>query len=225
MIEKSKSFEQVKSFLNIWNILRFTLILVCFGWFCSNVFKIVSKYMEFNTIVMVEYLQPNQTDLPGFTICAYSYIYDQDLAQEFWDDWEEYNKTQSNDDKWKIRQTLRDKFLNKTTALEIFDYPSVNYSSIVASCNFFTKSNSNKTDIIPCKLIAPVVESIIQGKKCFTIFSQLNVSNDNYEKNILKYEMNPYVQIVLANHSETTLEDHLNNETTVFTVHSPNIIP
>ena len=222
MFEKSKLIELLRGFVNIWNILRSILILICFYMFCDNAIKILKNYLQFNTIVMVEYTQPNETDLPGFTICGYSIVYDEELQQEYWQDYSS-SVNLSREEKFAQRQKLREKAFQLQTAHHIFNKTGITFDSLVKECTFFPNSKYKENNGIPCTQITDIVESINQGKKCFTIFSQLNITRSRKQIK-LEYEMNPFIQLLLANYTEAT-KDHFPNETSVFTLHSPNIIP
>ena len=219
MLEKSKFVEFLRGFINFWNILRFCLIMICMVYFLINATSIIKSYLEYNTIVMIEYKQPNETDLPAVTICAYSFIYDDIDSINASDEQKNINFGQ--------KLQIRDKALNDSTVEDIFNN-NITFESVVKECVFYPNAKSKLNETIPCIEVANIEESIIQGRKCFTIFSQLNVTQNNGLKRPgikLEYEMNPLIMITLADRREITSDTFLLNETAIFTIHSPNIIP
>ena len=171
---------------------------------------------------MVEYKQPNETDLPALTICAYGVIYDEDLEQEYWADFP-IRENASTEEKYAYKLMLRDMAFKSKSGSQLFNWTSITFESVVDQCNFYPNSKYKKKNY-PCSEITEIVESINQGKKCFTIFSELNVTKSRIKMKF-EYEMNAYIEVVLVNRSQINSDDHSSDETFTFTVHSPNIIP
>ena len=53
------------------NAIRIALVLFCVGWFLFNAITILSEYVNYETMVYMEFRSPSKTLPPGITICAY----------------------------------------------------------------------------------------------------------------------------------------------------------
>ena len=58
-------------YLNISNGIRLALLLFCLGYFLYNAFTIYKEYSNFDTIIYLEYRQPNNTYPPAITVCTH----------------------------------------------------------------------------------------------------------------------------------------------------------
>ena len=223
MFKKSKVIASIKGFINVWLLLKLLLILICFVWFYLNVIQIIKRYLEFNTMVVVEYKQPNQTQLPAVTVCADSFISDDRLSEYYWEDWLNYTNTKSREDKYEIRSMLRNMEMDSKTVREIFDDNSITYESLISSCYFYPSFKYQ--DGIPCTNITTVVESMHSGRKCYTLFNELNITEKRFPIKLIEYKMQSFIEIILVNQSQSYYRDHLLNETVIFAIHSANFIP
>jgi hypothetical protein len=221
--KKSKLIIFLKQYLSIWYLLRFTFCLVCFSWFCYNAVKIINQYTQYNTIVMLEYELPNETDLPAFTICGNCIIYSDLLKKNYieYGNRESKLSNSSSDDykKSEIREEFAEKALENFPAHYIFDYLSIEIESLVKVCYFkpeSTKDNNSNPETIDCRKIAPIIPSIYEGRKCFTYFSQLNTSYPENMKIKMQYEKNPVIHIEITSNQRNWPVGRIQNATIIF---------
>jgi hypothetical protein len=224
--KKSKLIIFLKQYLSIWFLLRFTFCLVCFSWFCYNALNIINQYTQYNTIVMLEYELPNETDLPAFTICGNCIIYAdllKDKYKEYKDEESKLSNSSSDDyKKSEIREKYIKNALDDFPAHYIFDNLSIGIESLVKKCYFKPESTKDNQDQdsnpekIDCKKIAPIIPSIYEGRKCFTYFSQLNTSYPENMKIKMQYEKNPVIHIEITSENRNWPVGKIQSATIIF---------
>ncbi|CAG2104716.1 unnamed protein product [Medioppia subpectinata] len=136
------------------------------------------------TIVSVVLETAEVIELPAFTICTnVTNMIDVDyLRHRYPNDTALANITDTNENKWQYNQylnnlTLEEQLLNGTIGADLF----------IKSCEvLLPQALSSSDQHIDCARVAPVVKSISEYLKCFTMFSQ-NVDqlavNDQYRVN------------------------------------------
>jgi hypothetical protein len=217
--KKSKLIIFLEQYLSIWYLLRFTFCLVCFSWFCYNALNIINQYTQYNTIVMLEYELPNETDLPAFTICGNCIIYSDLLKakyREYRDQESKLNNSLSDDYR---RSEISEEFVENFSAHYIFDNLSIGIESLVKVCYFKPEStidNNSNSETIDCEKIAPIIPSIYEGRKCFTYFSQLNISNKENMKIKMQYEKNPVIHIEITSEQRNWPVGRIQNANIIF---------
>ena len=152
MFRNNKIINSFKAFVDFWFVLKLMLILMCAGAFYWNSAEIINRYMQYSTIVMVEYKQPNKTQLPAVTLCAYTFISDDVLASEYWDEWYSPSNT-TKFERYAIRQKVRAKALKDKTVVQIFN-DSITFESMVARCFFYPNSKQSRSNTLQSNYIS-----------------------------------------------------------------------
>jgi len=58
-------------YLTIPNVIRLALVVFCLGWFIFNSVTILSEYLEYGTVVNLEFQPPKITQPPAISICTH----------------------------------------------------------------------------------------------------------------------------------------------------------
>jgi hypothetical protein len=223
--------------LNLVNGFRIVLICICLIWFLYNSYVIIHKYLLFDTIITLSLEPPDVADLPGLTICG-PYIISPITLRYLYP---EYNYSteiaetdQSDDQQDIIKRNIFNKFEQKAfktyLANEIMKIHSLKPEDLITKCiynpiNLRHDSGSlgSRLESINCTEIASIVESIYEGRKCFTFFSRMGNFNSKHSGLKMSYDMNPSIEVTVR------MDDNLwslgsNEEKVIMTVHPPDII-
>jgi hypothetical protein len=181
---------------------------------------------------------PDVADLPGLTICG-PYIISPITLKSLYPEYNyshEIAEIDQSDNQQEITNN-RNNFNNfeqkafKTyPAKQIMGNHSLRSQDLITNCIYNPinlRHDSNlfgpELDGINCTEIAPIVESIYEGRKCFTFFSRLRDFNSKHSGLKMYYDMNPSIEVTVR------MDDNLwslgsNEEKVIMTVHPPGII-
>lgn len=162
---------------------RVAIYSVCLVLFVANVGQLIANYLRFETIVMVHYEEETSVDFPAFTICGCCLqrpIIDQSPT---------------------ILLNNELEILKSYPVREVFENQTYKYNNLVSKC-YYVHDSKNPDHKIECHVLQSVVESIHDGRKCFTFLSHL-VNNPNsgmldfLQTNEKKRRIISYIQIEL----------------------------
>lgn len=206
-------FKKIKKFLN--HIPNIIIYIICSIIFVYNIEKLIKQYLEYETNVIIEYKTPKTIQFPSFTICGccIKQIIQNDTANNI------------------INQEMF--FFNRFTAKEIIENVSFTVDDLITSCSVMMDSKQNMEN--HCTNHEPMLESIYNGRKCFTFLNKLNVNennsilsanidnNDRYTAFIyveIKYPLNLENQCKFIRGDNT-----LQNADIIVAIHPPNMLP
>jgi hypothetical protein len=239
--KKSKFMFKLKKFFTFNQILRIIFILICFSFFCFSAHKIIKQYLEYNTIVMLQLIRPNDIDLPAITVCGPFIISNQTLLKTYGEYQSNFklmkkNKNHTVMDEKKELSAIRDEYEEKAfkefSALQIFNNLSLSINDLVTDCFYAPEvqrdrwsDDNDHIEYMNCSEMGPIVPSIYEGRKCFTFFSQLNNTNEERKDIKMIYEKNPSISVKVSARHNVWPIGPIQFATIIVAAHQPNIIP
>src|SRR5699024_9996897 len=202
-----------------WLIWLSTIViyLVCAGAFVVFVKHLWLHYLQFETMVLVRFHTPDQVNFPSVTVCGCC-----------------------------LHQTVRNEslltgysrevdLLRDYTVGDLLDRVSISVDSLVSECTVRTKERP----LYNCSQVRPVIESMYDGRKCFTYFSHLVDRTDDSvsEKVADQGRFTAHIQLdihfpghwtvatVVQMRDQFLVDNTLQNADIVVALHPPNRLP
>ena len=170
------------------NGMRFCLGVVCLAVFLYFAFENTERYLANESMVTLNYEQPDNVDLPAITICGPFIISPLTLHKLDKNYNPDYNSSMAlsklRDPFWvamhkKEFNAVEQYWLEHSPIVDILENKSLELNDLVNNCVYMNytiddgKKDPNARQI-DCKDIADWVGSIYDGRKCFTMFSRIN---------------------------------------------------
>lgn len=194
--------EVLRGFNSHGSYARFILFVsfVCLIlWTTYNVIEVIEDYNHHETIISLDRFPPNSTEMPGVTICApaiFTPIQLANLYPEFnrslneYIDSQQYNLQEEKKDR-AYRLELFKKYeslaLTRWGAIEVIGKQSLRLEELLNSCHFhvfnlmqFGRASTTQLPPVECFDIRPPLESIYEGRKCFTFFSNVMTAKGDF---------------------------------------------
>lgn len=202
---------------------KIIIYFLCAQYFCFNIFRLCAEFLLHETNVRIEYKTPTNITFPAITICGCC-LQKSSSQNEFTD--ETYD------------QIYHDEYtsLRNHSVMEIFDQFTYDASELIPECYYILDGNGHPQEqaINISGLSNFVLESIQQGRKCFTYFSLLsdydNVSQSQ-SSSLLKTSTTidnqkiSYVQVVVRMKSFEMYTKELLDTDIIVGIHSPYTLP
>lgn len=219
----SPDWEQSKQCLKA-NILKYLprviIYIICFNFFVQFMKPLIEAFLKYESIVVMNFEEPKSVDFPSFTICGCC------LKRPLINDTPEAI----------LNKELKD--IYKNPVLDIFSDESYTYKDLITKC-FYIKDARYSEDAIECQNIANIIESIHDGRKCFTFFSRLadgvddknieqwqNMSRRQKQNRIVSYFQ---IEIVLKGYElflkKFPVRNELQNADVVISMHTDGMLP
>lgn len=189
-------------YLNISNGIRLALLLFCLGYFLYNAFTIYKEYSNFDTIIYLEYRQPNNTYPPAITVCTHCLLCN-------------ISKTDiKNFSVIDILNMVTDK-MNEKNFSDTFDLSKMGIDGFSVKCTFVNSTMSKKESLrVNCSHVVKPVISIQEGRYCVTYFSDLQgqMRKLRNEKFMFNYDYFPQIELEI---NGTLLQKSITSDTTI----------
>lgn len=188
---------------------RLTIYLVCAYFFERKVSVLLGQYFEYDTTSTIEFTTPETIDFPAFTVCGCC------LSR---------STRVTNDTSYLADEK---ELIVGHRALDVLANHSVPIDEVVLKCYFVLDSrlpNYRK----PCHEVQKVLESIHQGRKCFTFFTTVPASTDAAPGRDVIQRYNSYVYIEVnftTLYFPNRIEDMFQDADISLSVHRANILP
>lgn len=134
---------------------------ICLYFFVGNVSTLLFDFLNYSTMVLVKYDNPDDNDYPAITVCGCC------------------TQTPTRENGRNTEKKELD-VLSQTAVYNLLDNASFHLESMVTSC---TVVNVNNNQVIKlrkeCSEVTQVLTSFYEGRKCFTFFSKLSGSQTN----------------------------------------------
>ena len=227
---------------NFVNFFKVILVSLCFAFFAYNVYFMTKRYLDFDTMISLAYKAPDKSELPGLTVCGPFIITPNILKTISLTNYTDgYNSSDAetnlkDSNKMKDKKSQFDKnqsiVLENMDVMDILKNYSMKFEDLVMKCVYINYTieddNQDSIDLRPsgvaqnCTEISDVVESIYEGRKCFTLFSRLN--NFYIRRLEMKYDYNPKIEITIS--TKDYLWSYGDKENAILmAVHPKTIIP
>nr|XP_027203495.1 uncharacterized protein LOC113797338 [Dermatophagoides pteronyssinus] len=206
------------------------IYFVCARYFVLHLCLLCAEFLHYETNVRIEYNRPINITFPAITICGCC------LQKSFIDNDNLYDQI------YHQEYTL----LKNYSVIEVFDHFTYDASKLIPECYYVldNKNNPQEQAINISGLPNFVMESIQQGRKCFTYFSYLsdyvNVDNDtdDYDsvasksssplreiRNIIDNQKISHVQVVIRMNLFAMNTQELLDTDIIAGIHSPYTLP
>lgn len=204
-------FARNKKFLN--HIPKAIIYSICAIIFVCNIEKLIKQYLDYKTNVIIQYKTPRTMQFPSFTICGccIKRVIQNDTANNI------------------ISQEMH--FFNRFTAKQIIENVSFTSDELITSCTVMMDSKQNLEN--HCTNHGPMLQSIYNGRKCFTFLNELNLNKpilSGHIDNNNRYTAFVYVEIKypinIENHCKFIRGDNaLQNADIIVAIHPQNMLP
>ena len=159
-IIKIKNFKPLEALQKLYilifeNFPSIVLLGICIGIFLHFVFLLVERFLQYNTTVSIKYESPKQIRFPAFTICGCSSRQVACTKSSWWEIYQEQS------------------MIFQLPVLDILEKFSFKEADLISQCYYFMDSRRLEMKT-PCADIEIVVESLHDGRKCFSYFTILH---------------------------------------------------